>query len=117
MIVVRRQIRRSVRPQSMRAECHKPCRFVRVCGNQSTEVSHHRSERARSHTQRQFGYTLSEHVLWDTYSVQTGSVTAKLTTSFKRSRPCLHTVEKRLAYSSGSLGQPLPLEGNHGIRS
>ncbi len=42
----------------MRAACDKPCRFVRLCGNQSPEVFRHRSEMARSHVQRQSGYTL-----------------------------------------------------------
>lgn len=57
-IVVRRQVGRPELPQSMRATCDKPCRFVRLCGNQSLEVFRHRSERPRSHVRRQSGYTL-----------------------------------------------------------
>ena len=117
MIVVRRQVRRPGLPQPLRGTCDKPCRFARLCGNQNPEVFRHLPKRAGSHAYRQSGYTLSEHVVWNTNLVQTGSLTARLNTSFWRSSPCLDTLRMCLAYPCVSLGQPLTSLNNHEIHS
>jgi len=106
MIVVRRQVRRPMLPQPMRGTCDKPCRFVGLCGKQNLEVFRHLPKRAGRLAHRQSGYTLIEHVVWNTNPVQAGSATARL-----------NTLGMFLPYPRESLAQPMRLEGNHGIRS
>lgn len=116
MIVGRRQVRRPGLPQPMSGTCDKPCRFVRSCGNQNLDVFRHLPKRQDVKPQRQSGYTLSEQVVWNTNLVQSGSVTEKLNTSFRRSRPCLNTLGMRLAYPRDRWVSFCLLECSHGIR-
>jgi len=45
MIVVKPQVRQSGVPHSTRCTCDKPCRFVRLCGNQNPRVFRHRPKK------------------------------------------------------------------------
>ena len=60
MIIGRRQVRRLEPPQPTSGTCDKPCRFVRLCGNQNLEVFRHLPKRQDVTLQRQSGYTRND---------------------------------------------------------
>jgi hypothetical protein len=64
MIVVTRQVRRPALPQPMRDTCGKPCRFVRLYGNQDLEVFRHLPQRGGALQSASIGVCPDRHFLF-----------------------------------------------------